>query len=225
MPIAAITSNPVPVTHGRAMHASADPAIDPASTLPEDRPVGRRQDLVAALHQVLGAESVQASSDDKAVSDFTHALAGDLQRIDSRSSDQDPGQTWGRRAWNALPQRLDALAAATSARATAAVAAGPVSNADAAHSGSSEQVVLPEIPPQPKPLTANSAALHLMEVPSSHLLEAYAALRQALGEQARAPAAATPHADLAALLTRLAQELASAAPTTLPTGSALNLTA
>ena len=61
-----------------------------------------------------------------------------------------------------LPQRVDALAAAALSQ--------------------------PEVPPQPSPLTATTAAVHLMQVPSSHLLEAFAALCQAIGDQATVPA-------------------------------------
>jgi hypothetical protein len=46
----------------------------------------------------------------------------------------------------------------------------------------------PEVPPQPSPLTTTTAAVHLMQVPSSHLVEAFAALRQAIGDQADVPA-------------------------------------
>jgi hypothetical protein len=45
-----------------------------------------------------------------------------------------------------------------------------------------------DVPPQPSPLTTTTAAVHLMQVPSSHLLEAFAALRQAIGDQADMPA-------------------------------------
>ena len=68
----------------------------------------------------------------------------------------------GRREWSNQPQRTDALATAALSQ--------------------------PEVPPQPSPLTTTTAAVHLMQVPSSHLLEAFAALRQAIGDQADAPA-------------------------------------
>jgi hypothetical protein len=86
-------------------------------------------------------------------------------------------------------------------------------------------VAEPEIPPQPNPITTNSAALHLMQVPSSRLLEAYVALRKAVGEQASASAGTAPRRELAAFIARMARELAQGSPVALHTGSVVNLTA
>ena len=83
----------------------------------------------------------------------------------------------------------------------------------------------PEVPPQPRPLTTTTAALHLMQVPSSHLLEAFSALRQALGEQSSASSAATPRSELAAFLARLPKEVAADSTAALPAGSVLDLSA
>jgi hypothetical protein len=42
------------------------------------------------------------------------------------------------------------------------------------------------VPDQPNPLTATTAAVHIMSVPSSHLLAAFVAMQQALGLEAEA---------------------------------------
>jgi hypothetical protein len=156
----------------------------------------------------------------------------DLRSIDAGGEsdghhDHGHGHAWGRREWNDLPQRLDALSTAAAANAAppAAELAEPVSPAVPATLDLSAEVPLPEVPPQPSPLTTTSAALHLMQVPSSRLLEAYAALRQALGEASDAATPETTRADLAAFLDRLADELAPDAPAALPAGTVLNLTA
>ena len=62
-----------------------------------------------------------------------------------------------------------------------------------------------------------------MQVPSSHLLEAYVALRKAVGEQANTGAA--HHGELAEFIERLSKSLAAGSPASLAAGSVLNLTA
>jgi len=82
-----------------------------------------------------------------------------------------------------------------------------------------------ELPPQPNPITTTSAALHLMQVPTSRLLEAYTALRRAIGDQAEPTTPTSNRTELATLLERLAGELDAGATAELPAGSVLNLTA
>ena len=196
MTIAAITSIPTPAVRELAPAA----AVEPRRSTPEPRDVARRHDLVDALSQVLHIDAVREGAPAPAVLRFAHALRHDLRIIEG-GGERD-GQ--GRREWNDLPQRIDALATAVAANDSAAA---------------------PEVPPQPMPLTATTAAVHLMRVPSSHLLEAFSALRKALGEQSSASAGATPRSELAAFLDRLSKELVADSTCALPAGSVLNLSA
>jgi hypothetical protein len=227
MSIAAQSSTFISAVRGFAAQVSAaDAAVAPRRAAPEPREGGRRHDLVDAMNQVLGVEGKPAPSGEQAVFRFAHALMHDLRTMEGlgerdaqsadRASDKGRSPAWGRRHWNDMPQRIDALATEAMAPAASTVAATPRMLAD---------VPAPEVPPQPNPLTTTSAALHLMRVPTSHLLEAYAALHKALGEQANAPAEASPRPDLAVFLQRLSHELAADAPATLPAGSVLNRTA
>lgn len=256
MSIAAITSSFVTAVRERAAPASSAPA-EPVANVQEAPKSGRRHQLVDAMQQVLGGDSVDSKSDQQVVFRFAHALMHDLRKIETgaEGATSGAGRAWGRGGYSDLPQRLEALATAsakpaapppaalTSAPATALPATAlsirpvpptapkaPFSTVDVA-----PDVPAADLPVQPNPLTATSAALHLMQVPTSRLLEAYAALRQALGDSEPAPAAvaappptATPYANRTALadfLTRLSTSLASDAPATLPAGSLLNLRA
>jgi hypothetical protein len=237
MSIAAISSSFLSAVRDSAAVAAVDAVVAPRRSANEHREGGRRHDLVGAMNQVLGISDEQDPSDEQAVYRFAHALMHDLRSIDGgverdgqrrhHEHDQGRGNAWGRREWNDLPQRLDALATAAGATPTPPAAAPtvPMAPSQPAPSTLSAQVPVPEVPPQPTPITTTSAALHLMQVPTSRLLEAYAALRQALGEQAAAPTSANTRADLASFLERLSDELAADAPSVLPTGSVLNLTA
>jgi hypothetical protein len=218
MSITAISSSVVSAVREFAQ-AAAQPAPATRRSAGEPRDGGRRHDLVGAMNQVLGVTERQDAADQQAVFRVAHALMHDLRSIEvapardgqpaKLANEQMPGRAWGRREWNDLPQRLDALATAVSASASAAMAV-------------SSEV---EMPPQPNPITTNSAALHLMQVPSSRLLEAYVALRKAVGEQASASADGVPRDELAAFIERLSKELVAGAPASLPTGSVVNLTA
>lgn len=252
MSIAAITSSFVTAVRERAAPASSAPA-EPVANVQEAPKSGRRHQLVDAMQKALGGGSVDSKSDPQAVFRFAHALMHDLRKIETgaEGATSGAGRAWGRRGYSDLPQRLEALATAsaapqaspTSPPATAlpakALSATPVpptapeapfSTVDVAPG-----VPAADLPVQPNPLTATSAALHLMQVPTSRLLEAYAALRQALGDSEPAPAAAaappptaSPDANRTALadfLTRLSTTLTSDAPATLPAGSLLNLRA
>ncbi len=64
-----------------------------------------------------------------------------------------------------------------------------------------------------------------MPVPSSRLVEAYTALREALGKQSTAPTADSMRSALAAFLERLSDRLAPDTAMATPVGSVLNLTA
>lgn len=222
MTIAAISSSV-----GSTVREYAQSSVQPTTAVRsagEPRDSGRRHDLVGAINQALGVTAPQHGTDAQAVFHFVHAVMQDLRsaetgaesggQVTGPAHDPAPGSAWGRREWNDLPQRLDALA--TAAGASAAVPRAPLAEATLAER---------EIPPQPNPITTNSAALHLMQVPSSRLLEAYVALRKALGEQNRASAGGAPRHDLAAFFARMAQELAQGAPVTLHAGSVVNLTA
>lgn len=257
MSIAAITSSFVTAVRERTASASPPPA-EPVANVQEAPKSGRRHQLVDAMQQVLGAGSVDSKSDPQAVFRFAHALMHDLRKIETAAEGATSGaaRAWGRRGYSDLPQRLEALATASAAPAapppasprpppTTALPVTPVpptapeapfSTVDVA-----PDVPVADLPVQPNPLTATSAALHLMQVPTSRLLEAYAALRQALGDSEPVPAAAlapvpnastaTPMAPdanrtaLADFLTRLSSTLTSDTSATLPTGSLLNLRA
>ena len=268
MSIAVITSGFVTAVRERA----APVASTPAGAVADMQGVhkgGRRHELVDAMQQVLGVDNVDNGSDPQAVFRFAHALMHDLRKIEGASDGPTPGvgRAWGRRSYTDLPQRLEALAAAASAPAPATppvaglpvepvpptLPKAPFSTLDAASTAAAPvaptaatSITAPataaDLPVQPDPLTATSAALHLMQVPTSRLLEAYTALRQALGDNGSAPSApattATPtpaptsattpdtgRAALAAFLTRLSSMLTADAPATLPTGSLLNVRA
>jgi hypothetical protein len=72
---------------------------------------------------------------------------------------------------------------------------------------SAEQRAPAAVPELPRPLTPATAAVHLMQVPSSRVVETVASLQRAMGQQTPvlAPAAATAQ--------RLAKAVAPAAPT------------
>ena len=111
------------------------------------------------------------------------------------------GHAWGRRDWSDLPQRLDALATASGAPAAETPAAPPPE----ASASPSEPPPLPEAgaaptepPPQPNPVTTTSAALHLMQVPTSRLLEAHRPRLTASGVPSRIVALDDASADAVA---------------------------
>jgi hypothetical protein len=248
MSIAAISSSFVSAVRERAAPAPVDAVAAPRAAAQPRHEGGRRHELVDAMKDVLGVDGATERSDDQAVFRFAHALMHDLRSIDGGGEREGPGRghAWGRRAWSDLSQRIDALATATATPAAGSPAAPVEPSVEAptepvplpeelstppaslpvpvAASASAESPE-PEMPLQPNPITTTSAALHLMQVPSSRLLEAYAALREALGDQADAPASADVRADLAAFLARLSASVAVDAPAALPSGSVLNLSA
>ena len=245
MSIAAITSSFVSKLGDRPALAPVTAPRAPRAAQRGGHEGGQRHELVAAMNQALGFDSEQTKDQAQAVFRFAHALMQDLRNID-RDGAAGPrrghghGNAWGRHAWSDLPQRLAALATATAATAAPAaqrpeVPAQPLTppvsiTAQPAASDALAPIVAAtapqrELPPQPNPVTTTSAALHLMRVPSSHLLEAYAALHRALVDQSDPVEPQASRADLAATLDRLSHELTAGAPTALPAGSVLNLTA
>lgn len=249
MSIASISSGFVTAVRERAAPDSPTLA-GPVAEVQGAHKGGRRHELVDAMQQVLGVDGVDgvdSKAEQQAVFRFAHALMHDLRKIDASVDSPTPaaGRAWGRRSYNDLPQRLEALATASAAPAPASPATPPAAELPAlpvppttapptATSAASASVPAADLPLQPDPLTATSAALHLMQVPTSRLLEAYAALRQALSDGDAAPSAPsttptpTPDASRAALaefLTRLSTTLTADAPASLPTGSLLNVRA
>jgi hypothetical protein len=245
MSIAAISSSFVSAVRERAPVAPVDAVAAPQGVAQAQREGGRRHELVDAMKQVLGVEGEQDRSDDQAIFRFAHALMHDLRSIDGAGEGEGPGRghAWGRRSWSDLPQRIDALATAAGAPASAASDAPsePVLPPEASPAPATGSVTVvpvvaaeepapadvpePELPAQPNPVTTTSAALHLMQVPSSRLLEAYTAMMEALVDQADAPAAATARSELAAFLDRLSESLVAETSATLPSGSVLNVSA
>lgn len=235
MSIAAISSSFVSAVRASASSAPVEPVSASRMTSRQDEGGGRRHDLVDAMSQVLGIEGEPSKAQDQAVFRFAHALMHDLRSLDGSAAGPGRGQAWGRREWRDLPQRIDALATAAGAAVSAPVAepapvtpsapsapAAPPVSADAVAEVEAPEV---ELPTQPNPVTTTSAAVHLMQVPSSRLLEAFAALRRVLGEQTDAVAPQADRASLAAMLERLSDELAVGSSAELPAGSVLNLTA
>lgn len=161
----------------------------------------------AAVQDALKSDSGAA---DAAVAHFAHALMEDLRQLAGN------GEAKG---WNDLSSSVGALAA------KAAAGVGAEADAQAAAEAA--------IPPQPNPLTPMSAAVHLMQVPSSHLLKAYAAMRLAMPQAE--PAADSPSAQpvderahLAEFLSRMSKSLepqASATPGLNGLGTMVNTSA
>ncbi len=160
MPIAAVASVPAVGVRRSATSATVD-APDPVRALPRvTRELPVRSDLLDAMNEALQPVAQGGKASDTAsqpVLRFAHALMGDLRAL--------PGGDSGRSTvWGDLAQRLSALATAAAQPADAVPAA-------------------PEIPDQPNPLTTTTAAVHIMKVPSSRLLEAFVAMHRALGQQ------------------------------------------
>ena len=192
------------------------PSTDASSSRSEAAQRSRRNPLMDAMLSANGAGNAQrsrASSDqpvdgaakvqdalkadsgaaDEAVAQFAHALMDDLRTLAGS------GEAKG---WSDLSGSVAALAVKAGASET--------SSTDAESA----------VPPQPNPLTPTSAAVHLMQVPSSHLMKAYAAMRQAMPQadpadvkaadpadaKARDPAA--ERAQLAQFLEKISQSLA-----------------
>lgn len=232
MSIAAISSSFTVGVAERVLPGAVDAANAARSLTRTQHEGGRRHELVGTMNRMLGIEPEPSRAQAQAVFRFAHALMHELRDIDGGAERAGRGRASAglRRASSDLPQRIDALATAATAPDAAAaptdlppVPPTPRVGSDVPSADAEGPVA--ELPPQPNPLTTTSAALHLMQVPSSRLLEAYAALRQALGEQSAASPAHALRSDLAAFLDRLSKSLGSGAAATLPAGSVMNLTA
>lgn len=226
MSIAAISSSFIAAVRGSAPVVPVEPVAPTRAQQRSEQAGGRRHELVDTMSQALGVEGEQSKSAEQAVFRFAQALMHDLRSVDA-GGQADPGNgnghAWGRRDWSDLPQRVDALA--TAVRAAAGEPVAPALPGATPPQDTPIDAPLADLPPLPNPLTATSAAVHLMQVPSSRLLEAYTALRQALSEQSPAPAANAGGDDLAAFLARLSSQLSPDAPVALPSGSVVNVTA
>ncbi len=249
MSIAAISSSFVNAVRERTAAAAPTP-VEPGAVTRDAAKGGRRHELVDAMQQLLGGDSVDGKSGQQAVFRFAHALMHDLRKIEAGAQGDaaEGGRALGRRSYSDLPQRLQTLATAAGAPAVGSTPPpAPTTPTDSATpvaptappAGAVAPAPGVDLPLQPDPLTATSAALHLMQVPTSRLLEAYAALRQAVGDGEPAPPAATAlpptgtstsptdanRTALAAFLTQLSTTLSVAAPPSLPAGSLVNVLA
>lgn len=243
MSIAAISSSFVTAVRASANGAPVPPVVGAPAISPPVESGGRRHELVDAMNQVLGLQGEPSKAQDQAVFRFAHALMQDLRSLDGGAgagAAPGRGHAWGRREWSDLPQRIDTLATAAGVAASAAVLTAPPTQ-PAAPTASSAAPTAPvsvlvapaleaepvavELPMQPNPVTTTSAAVHLMQVPTSRLLEAFAALHLVLNDQAEPATPSANRADLASLLNRLGEALGAGAAAELPAGSVLNLTA
>jgi hypothetical protein len=165
--LSAISSSYAGAVRRSATAASADPA-QPVRAVPRvaaDTP--RKHELFEAMNQVLKAASAGQVADDEgtqSVLRFAHALMHDLRTLGSSDGAGEAADGGGASAWGDLPERLSTLA-------TAAAAPAPQTT-----------VAVAEMPDEPNPVTTATAAVHIMKVPSSRLLEAFVAMHRALGQ-------------------------------------------
>ena len=225
MSIAAISSNFVSAVRGSLDMPPVEPVQGARAVHRQAQGEGRRHELIGAMNQALGNVDEQGKETAQAVFRFAHALMHELRSVDA-GGEQGParGHAWGRREWSDLPQRIDALATAVGAQAGQAQAPAAPAVAAAAVAAVADVSVVAE-PPMPKPLTRTSAAVYMMQVPSSRLIAAYEALHQAMGSQPVATTAAGAREGLAALLERLSSQLAPDTASAVPAGSVLDVTA
>lgn len=215
------STGPVP-THPRS-DAAAQPPREPRAA-GGSRPDSRIDAGVSARHVRLaetfarslgvparaGGEATRqgaggASGADAALANFTHAVVHDLHQMAAA------GGAGAARSFETfdLPSRLAGLADAAAAHAPAgarAFVASKSAQVDSEPHGSAPVAVEP-MPELPNPVTPASATVHLMRVPSSHLLEAFMELSAALPGVAD-PAAGGQREQLASTLRRLAQAVA-----------------
>jgi hypothetical protein len=199
----------------RESAATTPPVESAAPTRAPAREQGRRHELVSAMSQAMGMEGEQTKAAEQAVFRFAHSLMHDLRTMVGEATEGP--RAWGRRDWGDLSQRLSALAAAASPAAPAAPAAPAVPAAV-------DPVALPVLaaPDVPNPVTTATAAVHIMKVPSSHLLEAFVSLQRALGQQTDT---ANPRDALADLAKRLSTALTPTATNEIPAGSLFDIKA
>lgn len=164
--LSAISSPYASVVRRSATAASADPA-QPVRAVPRvatDTP--RKHELFEAMTQVLKAASDGQVADDEgtqSVLRFAHALMHDLRTLGGDGAGE-AADGAGVSAWGDLPERLSTLATAAAAPAAQTT------------------VAVAEMPDEPNPVTTATAAVHIMKVPSSRLLEAFVAMHRALGQ-------------------------------------------
>lgn len=198
MSIAVVSSAPAVGVRRSATSAVVD-APDPVRATPRvTRELPVRSDLLDAMNEVLRPSADAAVGSDTAsqpVLRFAHALVGDLRALSGGDAGRAP-------AWGDLSQRLSALATAAAQPADAAA----------------------DIPDQPNPLTTTTAAVHIMQVPSSRLLEAFVAMHRALGQQSDLQAGDERKA-LADLAKQLAGAVAPVGATAVKAGSVLDIKA
>jgi hypothetical protein len=82
----------------------------------------------------------------------------------------------------------------------------------------------PELPKMPSPVTPTNAAVYIMKVPTSQLMQAFAAVQFALGQEVRASGDAQAPGSQAALAGQLA-ELAPDAKAGPSAGTQIDVTA
>lgn len=216
------STGPVP-THPRS-HAAAQPPREPRAA-GGSRPDSRIDAGTSARHVRLaetfarslgvparaGGEATRqgaggAPGADAALANFTHAVVHDLRQMAAA------GGAGAARSFETfdLPSRLAGLADAAAAHAPAgarAFVASKSAQADSEPRGTAPVAVEASMPELPNPVTPASATVHLMRVPSSHLLEAFMELSAALPGVAD-PAAGGQREQLASTLRRLAQAVA-----------------
>ncbi len=225
MSIAAISSNVVSAVRGGQNLPPVEPVQRVRAVQRQHHGEGRRHELVGAMNQALGKTDAPNKETAQAVFRFAHALMQELRSVDA-GGEEGPGRghAWGRREWSDLPQRIDALATAVGAQVGQAQPVASPADAAAAVAAAVELGAAVE-PPMPNPLTRTSAAVYMMQVPSSRLIAAYEALQQAMGSQPVATTGAGAREGLAALLERLSSQLAPDTASVVPAGSVLDVTA
>jgi hypothetical protein len=204
MSIAAISSAFVPLMRAGS---SVEP-VEAVASVPRTAPVashagGRRRELIDATAHALGVTPSLDNHAEQAVFRFAHALMHDLRAVAGDRSDSGSATDAGASAWSDLPQRLSALATAASQPPAAAA----------------------ELPDTPSPLTPATAALHIMKVPSSRLLEAFVSLQRAIGQQAEDVTPAQTRAALAEMAQRLAAVASPSSGSVIEAGAVVDLRA
>jgi hypothetical protein len=165
----------------RVAAVAAAPEVVRTASATDDPPSGgRRHELLDAMEAALGIQAGSMNADaEQAAYGFAHALMQDLRQMGDEGGD--------------LPARVGTLAGlAFQSKAGAAPASKAPSSDDLK---------------EPSPLTATTAALHVMQVPSSQLVEAYATLQRTLPEVDETAAGSIEPGQLAAFLHRLSEHL------------------
>lgn len=222
MSIVAISSNFVSAVRGSVDLQPVDPVQRPREVHRQQHDGGRRHELIGAMNQALGKVGDQGKDAAQAVFRFAHALMHELRSVDA-GGDQGPGRghAWGRRDWSDLPQRIDALATAVAARSSEPLPVATTVDTPLV----AVDVVSVAVPPMPNPPTTTSAAVYMMQVPSSRLIAAYEALQRAMGNQPAATHTTGAQEGLGELLDRLSSQLSPDAASAVPAGSVVDLTA